>query len=159
MQRYEQRRVQRESGSAHFYVRPLRIIAGALLVIISPLVGAIPGPGGVLVFLPGAFLLASEVRHAAIIMDRMENETIPRIRRFHARLRGGPKREWVEAHPELWTDWCERRQMDMPDTGKRRRAVDSDVCEPIKGSMRESPAPGADAEAASSTREDDTHTG
>jgi len=39
-------------------------------------------------------------------MDRLENVTIPRLKRLHARLRGGPKPEWVEQDPQLWADWC-----------------------------------------------------
>lgn len=77
-----------------------------MLLIITPFVGAIPGPGGVFVGLGGAFLLASEVRRAAHLMDRIENVTIPRLKRLHARLRGGPKPEWVVEDPELWADWC-----------------------------------------------------
>ena len=95
-------------------IRPFRIGAGTFLLVLSPFVGAIPGPGGVLVFLPGAFLLASEVRRAAIVMDRIENETIPRLRRFHARIRGGPKEEWVQHDPQLWADWCERTGKELP---------------------------------------------
>ncbi|MCW2926754.1 MAG: hypothetical protein JWM86_722 [Thermoleophilia bacterium] len=109
-------------------VRPLRIFAGVLLVIGGAIVGAVPGPGGVFVFLPGAFLLASEVRRAALIMDRVENETIPRLRRMHARLRGGPKPAWVAEDPELWGRWCDRRGIDgAPDTGERRRSDDLDA--------------------------------
>jgi broad specificity phosphatase PhoE len=123
LDRYEQRRAEQH----HVLVRPLRITLGVLLLVISPIVGAIPGPGGVFVFLPGAFLLASEYRRAALIMDRMEHETIPRLRRLHARLRGGPKPEWYEQDPELWGAWCDRRGMDAPDSGERRRDSDSDL--------------------------------
>jgi hypothetical protein len=78
-----------------------------------------------LIFLPGAFLLAGEVRRAAIIMDRMENETIPRIRRTRARLRGGPRPEWVEQDPQLWADWCDARQIDLPGDGTSTKPDDA----------------------------------
>jgi hypothetical protein len=123
LDRYEQRRAERH----HVLVRPLRLTVGALLLLISPIVGAIPGPGGVFVFLPGAFLLASEYRRAALIMDRVEHETIPRLRRLHARFRGGPKSEWYEQDPELWGAWCDRRGQELPDTGERRRLEDDDA--------------------------------
>jgi hypothetical protein len=118
--RYERRRAEQH----HVLVRPLRIAAGSFLLLISPVVGAIPGPGGMFVFLPGAFLLASEYRRAALIMDRVEHETIPRLQRLHARLRGGPKPSWYERDPELWGVWCDRRGKDLPDTGERRRDSD-----------------------------------
>jgi hypothetical protein len=108
MERYEQRRAERARGEHNLLIRPFRIGAGVFLLVLAPFVGAIPGPGGLLVFLAGAFLLASEVRRAAIIMDRIENETIPRLRRLHARIRGGPKAEWVLQDPLLWADWCQK---------------------------------------------------
>lgn len=118
----------------HFIVRPARIAVGSFLVVLSPFVGVIPGPGGMFVFLPGAFLLASEVRRAAIIMDRVENETIPRLRRLRARLRGGPKREWVEHDPVLWADYCEQRHLVMPEG--------ADACPDAGASEDETAPPG-----------------
>ncbi|MCW2924442.1 MAG: hypothetical protein JWM98_1846 [Thermoleophilia bacterium] len=120
MDRYEQRRAEHHGP----LVRPFRIAAGGILLALSPVVGAIPGPGGMFLFLPGAFLLASEYRRAAIIMDRVENETIPRLRRLYARLRGGPKPEWVEEDPQLWGIWEDRRAGRASDTGERRRRAD-----------------------------------
>lgn len=120
MDRYEQRRAEQHSR----LVRPVRIVAGLVLLLLSPIIGAIPGPGGMLLFVPGAFLLASEYRRAAIVMDRVENETIPRLRRAYARVRGGPKPAWVEEDPQLWGIWSDRRAGRHADTGERRRRAD-----------------------------------
>jgi hypothetical protein len=120
--RYERRRAEQH----HVLVRPLRIGGGIFLILAGIAIGWLPGPGFVILALPGAFLLASEYRRAALIMDRVEHETIPRLRRLHARLRGGPKAEWVEQDPELWGMWCDRRGVDTPDTGHRRRHDDAE---------------------------------
>lgn len=91
-------------------MRPFRVGCGILLILAGVLIGWLPGPGFVILALPGAFLIASEIRRMAVVMDRMENETIPRALRLWARLRGGPKEAWVERDPALWNDWTEQRR-------------------------------------------------
>ncbi|MCW2962705.1 MAG: hypothetical protein JWM90_3092 [Thermoleophilia bacterium] len=125
LQRYEERRAERQRGAAKPYARPIRVTIGVLLILGGAAIGWLPGPGFVILGFPGALLVASEWRRAALILDRVENETIPRFLRLRARLRGGPKREWVEADPGLWADWCDRRGQDLPDTGARRREADA----------------------------------
>lgn len=69
---------------------------GWLLILVSPLVGVLPGPGGIFVFAGGAALVL---------------ETSPRAKRGYVRL----KRRW----PRLggWIDWGLRRE------SARRRAA------------------------------------
>lgn len=106
-------------------MRPLRVTAGVVLILTGVAIGWLPGPGFIILALPGALLVASEWRRAALLLDRVENEAIPRLRRVHARLRGGPKQEWVDEHPELWGQWCDRRGIDgATDSGHRRRRSD-----------------------------------
>ncbi|MCW2972626.1 MAG: hypothetical protein JWN72_899 [Thermoleophilia bacterium] len=114
MARYERRRAERHN----VLVRPVRIALGILLIVGGVLIGWLPGPGFIILALPGAFLLASEVRRAARILDRIENVTIPRLKRLHARLRGGPKPEWVEEDPQLWADWCTRTGATLHEDGE-----------------------------------------
>lgn len=40
--------------------KPLVFVIGILLVVISPIVGSVPGPGGIIVFLAGIGILATE---------------------------------------------------------------------------------------------------
>ena len=44
--------------------RPVQLVAAVLLILVSPLVGAIPGPGGVFVFAGGLVLLLRNSRWA-----------------------------------------------------------------------------------------------
>lgn len=124
LDRYERRRAERLAGRHHPLKRPIRVTVGVVLILTGVAIGWLPGPGFVILAFPGALLIASEWRRAALAMDRIEEETIPRMRRVHARLRGGPKPEWVAEDPELWGLWCERRGYGAPDTGERRRASD-----------------------------------
>lgn len=124
VERYERRRAERLAGRHHPLKRPIRVTIGVVLILTGVAIGWLPGPGFVVLAFPGALLVASEWRRAALLMDRVEEETIPRLRRLHARLRGGPKAEWVAEDPELWGLWCERRGQGAPDTGHRRRADD-----------------------------------
>lgn len=64
-------------------------LTGAFLVIISPIVGAIPGPGGVFVFAAGFALM---LRNSAL------------VRKLYARLKA--------RHPKkgAWVDWALRRR-------------------------------------------------
>ena len=62
---------------------------GVVLILVGPVVGLVPGPGGILVFGLGLALLATEVRPAAKSLDWLE----PRLRsggrraqRFWSRL-------------------------------------------------------------------------
>lgn len=76
-------------------VRHALFTLGCLLILITPVLGVLPGPGGVFVFAAGAALVL---------------ETSPRARRGYVRL----KRRW----PRLgdWIDWGLRRP-----SRKRRR--------------------------------------
>ena len=124
VERYEHRRAERLAGRHHPLKRPIRVTGGVVLILIGVAIGWLPGPGFVIFAIPGSLLIASEWRRAAIIMDRVEDETIPYLRRVHARLRGGPKQEWIDEDPELWGLWRDRRSGVAPDTGQRRRASD-----------------------------------
>lgn len=70
-------------------VRLVLTLTGAFLVIISPIVGAIPGPGGIFVFAIGFALM-------------LKNSAL--VRRFYARLKA--------RHPKkgAWVDWAMRRK-------------------------------------------------
>lgn len=124
LDRYEKRRRERDAGLHHPYKRPLRVTAGVVLILVGAAIGWLPGPGFVIFAFPGALLIASEWRRAALLMDRVEHETVPWIRRVRARLRGGPKPEWVEEDPAFWGVWEDRRNGTGPDTGERRRRGD-----------------------------------
>lgn len=69
-------------------VRSILFWTGVLLVILSPLVGAIPGPGGVIVFAAGAGLMLKNSRWA---------------KKQYARFK--------KRHPKkgAWADWSLRR--------------------------------------------------
>ena len=69
---------------------------GWLLIVLSPAVGVLPGPGGVFVFAAGAALVL---------------ETSPRAKRAYVRL----KRRWPKIGD--WVDWGLRRP-----SAKRRAA-------------------------------------
>ena len=78
---YRHRRAHgKQSGAAS---RALLLGLGALLVLASPLAGLVPGPGGILVFLFGAALLASELLVVARWLDWCE----PRARKTWKRIR------------------------------------------------------------------------
>ena len=76
-------------------VRQILFWTGVVLVIVSPLVGIVPGPGGVVVFAAGAGLMLKNSRWA---------------KRQYARFK--------RRHPNkgAWTDWSMRRP------SQRRRA-------------------------------------
>jgi hypothetical protein len=122
--RYERRREERLAGRHHPLKRPIRVTVGVVLILTGVAIGWLPGPGFVIFAIPGSLLVASEWRRAALAMDRLEDETIPRLRRLHARLRGGPKPQWVADDPESWGLWCDRRGYGADDTGERRRSDD-----------------------------------
>ncbi|MCW2921792.1 MAG: hypothetical protein JWL76_1666 [Thermoleophilia bacterium] len=124
LERYEQRRAERLAGRHHPLKRPIRVTSGVVLILTGVAIGWLPGPGFVIFAIPGALLVASEWRRAALVMDRVEDETIPYLRRLHAKLRGGPKQEWIDEDPELWGLWADRRLDAAPDTGERRRLSD-----------------------------------
>jgi hypothetical protein len=48
------------------------LLSGLLMVLVGPLVGVIPGPGGIAVFGLGLALLATEFRPVARLLDRLE---------------------------------------------------------------------------------------
>lgn len=121
MERYERRRTERHRP----FTRPLRVTLGVALILGGVAIGWLPGPGFVILAFPGALLVASEWRRAALLLDRVEEETLPRLRRLHARLRGGPKEAWVAEEPELWEQWSDRRGSGAEDTGERRRRGDA----------------------------------
>lgn len=105
--------------------RPIRVTAGVLLILFGVAIGWLPGPGFIIFAIPGAFLIASEWRRAALVMDRVEHETVPWVRHVRARLRGGPRPEWVEDDPAAWGVWEDRRSGSLADTGHRRRRTDA----------------------------------
>jgi hypothetical protein len=78
---YSLRRTRRENR--HSTSRIFVIATGTILVVVSPVVGVVPGPGGLVVFVFGFVLLASELRPAARLLDRCE----PRARTVWAALR------------------------------------------------------------------------
>lgn len=125
-ERYERRRAEREAGRHHPLKRPIRVTAGVVLILVGVAIGWLPGPGFVIFAFPGALLIASEWRRAALLMDRVEHETVPWVRRVRARLRGGPKPEWVEEDPVAWGIHEDRRTGRTRDTGERRRRSDQD---------------------------------
>ncbi len=139
LDRYERRRREREAGLHHPFKRPIRVTAGVLLILLGVAIGWLPGPGFVVFAFPGALLIASEWRRAALLMDRVEHETVPWIRRVRARLRGGPMPEWVEEDPAFWGVWEDRRTAASHDSGHRRRRSDAMDADADEGS--------ADAEA------------
>jgi hypothetical protein len=117
LERYERRRAERAAGRHHPLKRPIRVTVGVALILGGVAIGWLPGPGFVILAFPGALLVASEWRRAALLMDRVEHETVPWIRRLRARLRGGPLDAWVEEDPEFWATWHERRGRDDVDPG------------------------------------------
>ncbi len=82
-------------------VRLVLTITGAVLIIVSPIIGAIPGPGGIFVFAAGLALM-------------LKNSTWSK--KLYARLkRRYPKRgEWV--------DWSLRRRSALRRARKARKA-------------------------------------
>jgi hypothetical protein len=70
-------------------VRQLLVVLGCLLIVLSPLVGAIPGPGGIVVFAAG---LSLTLKYSGI------------AKRLYVRF----KRRWP--NKGRWADWGLRRQ-------------------------------------------------
>ncbi len=79
-------------------VRSVLFALGVLIVLISPVIGAIPGPGGVFVFAAGFGLML-------------------RYSRWTKKLYARAKRRWP--HHGRWSDWGLRRE-----SAKRRAARD-----------------------------------
>lgn len=77
-------------------MRRVLFVLGWLLILVSPLAGLLPGPGGIFVFAGGAALVL---------------ETSPRAKRAYVRL----KRRWPRVG--RWVDWGLRRS-----SAKRRAA-------------------------------------
>lgn len=123
--RYERRRAERDAGRHHPLTRPIRVTVGVALILFGVAIGWLPGPGFIIFAFPGALLVASEWRRAAIVMDRVEHQTVPWARHVRARLRGGPRPEWVEEDPAAWGVWEDRRTRAVADTGERRRRADA----------------------------------
>jgi hypothetical protein len=125
VERYERRQAERRAGRHHPMKRPIRVTAGVVLILAGVAIGWLPGPGFVILAFPGALLVASEWRRAALIMDRVEHETVPWVRRMRAHLRGGPRPEWVAEDPQFWGLWSDRRTGEAGDSGERRRRDDA----------------------------------
>jgi hypothetical protein len=125
LDRYEQRLEERARGSVSPYSRPLRLGTGTFLILAGIAIGWLPGPGFIILAFPGALLVASEWRRGAIMLDRVENETVPWVRRTRAWLFGGPHAAWVAEDPQLWGLEQDRRRNVVPDSGARRRRDDS----------------------------------
>jgi len=143
LDRYEERYIREERGEVRSYERPVRVTVGVVMILLGIAIGWLPGPGFIILAFPGALLVASEWRRAAIALDRVENEAIPRMRLLHARLRGGPKPEWVQEDPLLWGIEADRRAGRSSDTGKRRRRTDHG--RPGGGGDRRQPGTGPDS--------------
>lgn len=147
VERYERRRAERDAGRHHPLTRPIRVTVGVVLILVGVAVGWLPGPGFVIFAFPGTLLIASEWRRAALVMDRVEHQTVPWIRHVRARLRGGPRPEWVEEDPAAWGVWEDRRTGGRGDTGERRRRADRhDSGERRRSGEVASSAPNADPE-------------
>jgi hypothetical protein len=73
----------------HGTMRPCLMGLGWFLIVLSPIVGALPGPGGIFVFAAGVALLL---------------ETSTKAKRAYVRI----KRRWPKVGE--WTDWGLRRQ-------------------------------------------------
>jgi uncharacterized protein (TIGR02611 family) len=78
---HEFRRKQRAKRGAA--PRALVLGIGIVLVIVGPIAGMVPGPGGIMVFLGGLGVLASEVTFVARWLDWCE----PKVRRSWSRVR------------------------------------------------------------------------
>lgn len=78
---HKHRKAQRTKAGA--IARVLRLVLGTLFVVAGPVAGLVPGPGGILIFLLGMALLASELRIVARSLDWCE----PRIRRGWSHVR------------------------------------------------------------------------
>jgi hypothetical protein len=61
----------------HLVRKPVVFVVGIVLVMIAPIVGTIPGPGGLLVFLLGIAILASEFDWAHTLKSFFLN-TVPK---------------------------------------------------------------------------------
>ena len=85
-QEFHNFRRKKASGPA---ARVLRIALGCLLVIAGVLAGLMPGPGGILVLVPGLALLASELLFVARWLDWCE----PKIRKAWLHI----KQAWTRA--------------------------------------------------------------
>ena len=78
---HQHRRAQRTRAGT--VSRVIRLVVGGLLVVAGPIAGLVPGPGGILVFVFGMALLASELRVVARWMDWCE----PKLHRAWTRVR------------------------------------------------------------------------
>lgn len=83
----------RQSGTRGNLSRVLLLGLGIVLLLVTPVVGLIPGPGGIIVFALGAALLASESTIAARALDWCE----PRARKLWLAVRKAWKRANVAA--------------------------------------------------------------
>ncbi|MFN2259221.1 MAG: hypothetical protein ABR601_05220 [Parasphingopyxis sp.] len=83
-----------------FGVHFVLTLVGALLIIISPIVGAVPGPGGVFVFAAGFALM-------------LKNSKM--VRKLYARVK--------RRHPNkgAWIDWALRRRSALRRAKRERR--------------------------------------
>jgi hypothetical protein len=73
----------RQKGGGSKASRVFLIGLGIVLVLLGPVAGLVPGPGGIVVFGAGAALLASESMLVARFLDWCE----PRLRRMWSRVR------------------------------------------------------------------------
>lgn len=76
-------RRRRQGGGRSSAYRVLTLVAGVVLTVAGPIAGVVPGPGGIVLFLLGVALLASEVRPAARLLDWCE----PRARTGARRMK------------------------------------------------------------------------
>ncbi|RED15339.1 hypothetical protein DFR46_0327 [Parasphingopyxis lamellibrachiae] len=86
-------------------VRLVLTIVGGLLVIAAPIVGLLPGPGGIFVFAVGFALM-------------LKNSAL--VRKFYARLKS--------RHPKKgeWVDWAMRRKSALRRSRRKREEQGTD---------------------------------
>lgn len=70
--------------------RPLVFIVGTLLILLSALIGWLPGPGGMVIFLLGIAVLSTEFTWA----ERLRNWLMERFKNMRDYLRQEPVKGW-----------------------------------------------------------------
>lgn len=70
--------------------RPLVFIVGTLFILLSALIGWLPGPGGMVIFLLGIAVLSTEFTWA----ERLRNWLIERFKNMSDYLRKEPVKGW-----------------------------------------------------------------
>ena len=106
-------RVQWRAFIDHPIVEWTIFVIGVILLLITPLVGALPGPGGVIV---GGIGLAMVLKTSMWAKRRYV-----RFKRWRPRVMG------KRVHPGGWTDWALRRQSARRREELRKAAEEADA--------------------------------